>query len=313
MDSIFFQILLLIGTALFGVLCGWAACHRIKVKAQLHGETAKAREVLARLNRLSETVVADVRTHKRTLAQLTEELACLDIQATQSTSHIVLRLVETNHELEQRLVLAERTLHEQTQELEAKSNEDLTDCLTGLANRRGFNDELTRRFEEYERLQRPVSVILIDVDNFHEFNNRHGKAAGDEVLRGVAAMLRQTVRVMDLVARSGGEEFGVVLPNTPLVVATAVAERIREAVAARHFNHEGHALQVTVSGGVAELRSSEHVGQLVRRADEAMYVSKCQGRNRTHYHSGREILSSACPTDEPSGLELAIPQKHRTT
>jgi diguanylate cyclase (GGDEF)-like protein len=310
MNPIFFQILLLVGTAFLGALCGWAACYRIKLREQLQGEATKVREVLVHLNRLTEIVVADVRAHKRSVAHLTEELARIDTQAAQSVSHIVLRLVETNHELEQRLGLAERTLHEQTKEFEDKSKEDFTDCLTGLANRRGFNDELTLRFDEYERLQRPVSVILVDIDHFDQFNAQYGQTAGDEVLRGVATMLRQTVRVMDLVARSGGEEFGVVLPNTPLVVATAVAERIREAVAARSFRHEGHEFRITVSSGVAELRSSEHVAQLVRRADDAMYTSKREGRNRTHYHTGREILPSTVPADEHSGLDLACRQSH---
>jgi diguanylate cyclase len=211
-------------------------------------------------------------------------------------------LLEANHAMEQRLMAAETTLHEQARQLEARSSEACTDSLTQLANRRAFNDELTRRFEEYERLQHPLSVILLDVDRFKQLNDTYGHPAGDDVLRGVASVLRQAVRGMDLVARYGGEEFGVVLPHTPLVVATAVAERMREAIAQHDFRYEGRVHRVTVSAGVAELRSSEQIPLLMRRADGALYASKQRGRNCTCLHNGREILPNE-PSDQDRDAE----------
>jgi diguanylate cyclase (GGDEF)-like protein len=124
--------------------------------------------------------------------------------------------------------------------------------------------------------------------------------------------LHQTVRGMDLVARYGGEEFGVVLPNTPLVVAATVAERAREAVAAREFRYEGQIYRITASVGVAELRSSEQATILLRRADEALYTSKMKGRNRTHFHDGRDVALFNGSL-EPCTREVPVRDAHRGT
>jgi diguanylate cyclase len=284
------DLLLLAATTTCGMFCGWFACRRWWLGDSRRGEMKKIREALARLNHMADLVVSDVRSHKRSMAHIAGELAELDVQEAQAVAQLVNRLVESNQTMEDRLLQAESALEEQARELEAKSTEARTDSLTQLANRRAFNDELARRFGEYERLQRPLSVFLLDVDRFKNFNDAHGHSVGDEVLRGVAATLHQTVRGMDLVARYGGEEFGVVLPNTPLVVAATVAERAREAVAAREYRYEGRVYRITASLGVAELRSSEQPAILLRRADEALYTSKLKGRNRTHFHDGREVL-----------------------
>ena len=251
-------------TLLVGVGIGWLCCRRVRLREQLHGEAGKVREALGQLNRMATDVMSDVRSHQRSIAHFAEELGVLDVKEAQSVVEVVRRLVQTNQEMEQRLVLAETTLSQQAIELEAKSSEACTDSLTQLANRRTFNDELARRFEEHERLQRPLSVILLDVDRFKDFNDTHGHQIGDEVLRGVAATLKHTMRGMDLVARYGGEEFGVVLPNTPLVVASTVAERAREALAAHEFRYDGHVYRITVSLGVSQLRSTEQVAIMLR-------------------------------------------------
>src|SRR6185503_7619557 len=105
-----------------------------------------------------------------------------------------------------------------------------TDALTGLANRRAFDDELNRRFAEWQRRKTMFSLLILDVDHFKKFNDTHGHQAGDAVLTGVAATLRQTFREMDLVARYGGEEFAAILPVTNLTEALRAAERARAAI-----------------------------------------------------------------------------------
>jgi diguanylate cyclase len=279
--------------------CGWVACSLIRVAAyreRLHAESKRVRHALAGLSRLAETVASDVRSHKRSLNDVSGELDRVEVQEVQVVASIVTRLAEANKDMEQRLATAESRLREQQRELEARSAEAATDELTGLANRRSFNDELARRFSEYKRTQRPLSVIFVDVDHFKDLNDREGHQAGDEVLRSISTTLRQTVRGMDLVARYGGEEFSIVMPNTPMVAAVAVAERAREAIARREMRYEGKVFKITVSTGVAEIRSSEHVPLLLRRADEAMYTSKSVGRNCTHYHDGRKSVPARKPS-----------------
>ncbi len=301
--------------AALGVFSGWYACRVVGVnhaKVRLEGEAERVREVLVGFNRLATVMVSDLRSHKRTITQLSEELRSIDLGEAKAVAEVVARLIQVNDETQQRLLEAETKLEQQARELQAMATEASTDSLTNLANRRAFNEELARRFAEHERTQRPLSVLFIDVDHFKQFNDQHGHLAGDAVLRAVASALRQTVRNMDMVSRYGGEEFAVVLPNTPTVSAVAVAERARMAIENMTIRYEGSDYQITVSAGVAELRSSEQVAMLLRRADESLYASKTAGRNVTHYHDGREIrpansLLTSLPPAEAVSPALPAP------
>jgi diguanylate cyclase (GGDEF)-like protein len=158
-----------------------------------------------------------------------------------------------------------------------------TDPLTKLANhgefQRLFADELGRldRFSSLRGPEHHVSLLLLDIDHFKAFNDTFGHQAGDEVLRGVADAVRDAVRSFDQPARYGGEELAVILPETDLTGAVAVAERVREAVA----GWAGGPRQVTVSVGVATAPSNGRTSaEMVAAADVALYASKEKGRNR---------------------------------
>lgn len=279
-------------TAALGVFSGWFTCRHARMNAtqqQLERDGAKIRDVLSGFNRLASVVASDIRSHKRSLAHIADELTAIDLGEARCVAEVVQTLVKKNQEMEQRLLDTESKLVQLTRELEARSAEASTDSLTNLANRRAFNDELARRYAEHERNQRPMSVLFVDVDHFKQFNDSHGHLAGDAVLRCVSAVLRQTVRGMDMVARYGGEEFSVVLPNTPLVAAVAVAERARAAIERMECHFEGKVYSISVSAGVAELRPGEQTSALLSRADACMYAAKAAGRNCTHYHDGTEI------------------------
>ena len=156
------------------------------------------------------------------------------------------------------------------------------DPLTGLNNRRYLETHLLGLMEQAGRHGRPVSVMILDIDLFKKVNDAYGHDAGDEVLKVFAARVKRKVRGADLMCRMGGEEFVVVMPDTRLAVARAVGERVRTAVAASPFplaNGE-RAIPVTVSIGVSQSMGGESTDAFLRRADQALYLSKNSGRNR---------------------------------
>jgi diguanylate cyclase (GGDEF)-like protein len=154
------------------------------------------------------------------------------------------------------------------------------DSLTGLANARVFSEALPRLTSHARRTRTPIAVIVLDVDLFKRVNDSFGHAAGDRVLREVGGVLGSGRRREDLVARTGGEEFAVVLPGVDRAGAERVADRIRRAVAAAGVTVGGTPVHVTISAGVAELDPAESDESFVARADAALYESKRAGRDR---------------------------------
>jgi two-component system, cell cycle response regulator len=175
----------------------------------------------------------------------------------------------------------------------------LTDELTGLYNRRyllAHLDELVVRIN-HDGVE--AAVLMFDIDHFKRVNDTHGHAAGDDVLREVAARAMNTVRSVDLVARLGGEEFAVVMPETGLAIAETVAERLRLAVAGEPFTirASGDALQITVSIGVTTaIAGGEDRDRFLKCADEALYSAKTSGRNRVVARAADLV----CRLDAPS-------------
>ena len=161
-----------------------------------------------------------------------------------------------------------------------------TDGLTGLLNRRTFNAQLEARLREAQRYRKPLSLLLLDIDHFKKVNDGFGHPAGDAVLRGVARVVQTQARGTDMVARYGGEEMALVLPETDSAGALVIAERIRSAVAhARHQTDQG-ALQVTASIGIATWPGTDPEA-LIDHADKALYRAKQAGRNRVEAARGR--------------------------
>ncbi len=198
------------------------------------------------------------------------------------------QIVHANEQLRERLNSAEDALRDQAQEIAGYMCEARTDKLTGLANRRAFDDELSRRLAECRRHESPLSILMLDIDHFKVFNDQFGHAAGDAVLSEVARVLNRSMRESDLVARLGGEEFAVILPSTDVATVCQAAERARRAVAQTELFFEGRMLRVTVSCGLAQATKSEGGAALLKRADHALYASKGAGRNASHWHDGRQ-------------------------
>ena len=156
----------------------------------------------------------------------------------------------------------------------------LTDPLTGLLNRRSMEQRLREAAHGFQRSDRPFSLVMADVDHFKRVNDLHGHATGDRVLRAVAAQLTEQVRGHDAVARWGGEEFLLLLPETDAATACEVAERLRAEAEARLAEAAGLAAGVTLTFGVAVFERGMRVAECLKRADEALYAGKEAGRNR---------------------------------
>jgi diguanylate cyclase (GGDEF)-like protein/PAS domain S-box-containing protein len=183
--------------------------------------------------------------------------------------------------LEQRVLAdkaeLERQVRERTAELERLTRED---PLTGLANRREFDARLALEHDRAVRHELPLSVAMLDLDWFKRVNDAWGHAIGDEVLRHVAAILRAQCRTVDLPARYGGEEFVIALPDTSLLEAKALCERIRIAVQEHDWPAIQPGLALTISIGVAMREPVDTAQALVEAADQALYEAKHGGRNR---------------------------------
>ena len=178
-----------------------------------------------------------------------------------------------------RIVDLQKALIATNQKLELIST---SDSLTRVFNRRWFDDALEREFAHSSRYERPLSLAVVDIDHFKSVNDTFGHVTGDAVLREVAGRIGGTLRKSDSVARLGGEEFAVLLPETALFESMQVAEKIRAAVAAEPFDSGMGLIDVTVSAGVASIPHSQltRAIQLFRLADDALYRAKHRGRNR---------------------------------
>jgi len=159
----------------------------------------------------------------------------------------------------------------------------ITDGLTDLFNRRFFQERLTEEIERAKRHGHSVSLIMLDIDDFKNYNDTYGHLVGDEALKMVASLIRKSVRTIDLVSRYGGEEFAVILPITEVAATCSVAERIRSSVAGQFFPDQAFqfAVKVTVSMGIASYPAeAENLQELIGNADKALYLAKVGGKNK---------------------------------
>jgi len=159
----------------------------------------------------------------------------------------------------------------------------ITDALTGLYNRRYMESHLATLIDQAVSRGKPLTAMVIDIDYFKAINDTHGHDAGDDVLREFAIRIRKSIRGIDLACRYGGEEFVIVMPETDMAVATIVAERLRRRIASERFSiQQGFgSIEVTISIGIATLDTSDdNAGSILKRADQALYRAKRDGRNR---------------------------------
>ncbi|MCB1770072.1 MAG: diguanylate cyclase [Candidatus Competibacteraceae bacterium] len=198
-----------------------------------------------------------------------------DVEGLEVLGATVMQLNEELTETQRQLLRANRELKRN----EATIRELMqTDPLTGVGNRRRLDEALADEVERSQRYQHALCLLMTDLDHFKDVNDYHGHTVGDEVLKQFALLLSEHCRQSDLVARFGGEEFVILLPDTLLEDAVACAERIRQQLESQPL--VGQVGRVTASFGVAMLDRDEESGDLMRRVDQALYRSKKEGRNR---------------------------------
>ena len=200
----------------------------------------------------------DINAEKLLLEQFTLKNKSLENLIDERTK----ALIKINHELEMKVLEAQRLA--------------TTDSLTSISNRYHFEKVLNREVERAKRFSEPLSIIAIDIDHFKQVNDLYGHATGDLVLIKLTQLIKTSIREIDLLARWGGDELMVVLPNTALEEAKGVAEKLRAFVADTPINEK---LNVTSSFGVAQLHKDESSMRFAIRVDQAMYKSKKSGRN----------------------------------
>ena len=293
MSSTILDLLYGFSTAVIGAIIAWLLCHyysRRMANMQGNAKARHAAEVLFSLQELASRVAFDVDKHNTEVEAINDELSSANNNDPSIIVDVVAKLIQANQQMHKKLSSTEIKLRKQAEEIQIHATEARTDALTLLANRRAFDDEIVRRVAEFRRLGRSFSLIMADVDNFKKFNDSYGHQAGDEVLQGVAKLIRRTMREMDLVARYGGEEFAIILPGTNLADACKAAMRACQAVEKAQFSCERKSdLQVTISFGVAELLINENEDSILSRADKALYASKGDGRNCVYCHDGATL------------------------
>ena len=259
-----------------------------------------AREIVDRVNR-TRTEAAVYGRSLATWAVDLREAPNLEMlkSATMALAQETARASERSLTLEQQLQHSVQRIEVLEQQLASAEDAATTDALTGVANRKHFDAALARAAGDAEL--HPVSLLMLDIDHFKNFNDSHGHVAGDQVLRLVAKALVAEIKGRDIVARYGGEEFAVILPQTRLEAAAVVGEHIRASLEQRSVvvTRTGRKLGiVTASVGVAQYRPEEAVIDFVDRADAALYAAKHAGRNRVELapvHAAFEVYEAAVP------------------
>jgi diguanylate cyclase (GGDEF)-like protein len=199
---------------------------------------------------------------------------------TQVFNHMVARIRKGREQL----AAANEALTEKNKELEILS---VTDSLTGLYNRKHLMESLGGEIGRSSRYERPFALLIIDIDHFKKFNDTYGHLAGDEVLRKMGNVFRESIRSCDYAARYGGEEFVIVMPEIGHDEGVKAAERIRGSVAKEEIDANGHSVRVTISVGVASFpQHGDDAQAIISKADAALYQAKRRGRDRVVLASG---------------------------
>ncbi|SFH24611.1 GGDEF domain-containing protein [Pseudomonas sp. NFACC45] len=185
--------------------------------------------------------------------------------------------------LAERVALMEQDAQVVRDNLEEQRQKALIDPLTGLPNRAAWSERLEQEVAQWQRHGNSLLLAMLDLDHFKRINDNYGHLAGDRVLKIIASVLRRRLRGSDFIARFGGEEFVLLVPDTPLAAGARLAESLRAAIEACPFHFKGEPVTITVSVGMTAFKTGEHSDSVLKRADQALYRAKNAGRNRVEW------------------------------
>jgi diguanylate cyclase len=277
--------LVLISIAI-GCLMGRSYALR-NLNRKIRREREQALKALRTIVQGAERLTSDVDSHNSELASVGQSVC--DIKAGEEYHSIqkqllehIAEVIESNKRMEDDLVVTKYRLEKQAQELDRTRREARTDTLSGVANRKAFDEALQFSISNLKRNRKPFALLLMDVDHFKRINDAHGHQAGDHVVMRLGEAFRTHVRTKDFVGRYGGDEFAILLSRVLPDKAAEIADRIRISIQQTNFGFgDGAAkLAVTLSMGLACADSEEMAGTVFERADQALYKAKESGRNR---------------------------------
>jgi len=258
----------------------------------------RVEQALQQLQRIISAASKGTESYGTTLTSLSDRFEGADGTTVQEIIALLAsetqKILRFNRKVGGELARSAEEIRKLNEDLDKMRLEACTDGLTGIANRKTFDKHLHDATEEAQANSTNLSLMMLDIDLFKQFNDTHGHQVGDQVLRLVARTIESSVRPSDRVARYGGEEFAAILPGVPLRKAVEVAERVRTAVANKRITNRRSGTElgrITLSIGIAEFALGESIAMLVQRADKALYLAKRTGRNRV---TTQMELETAC-------------------
>ncbi len=259
----------------------------LKAESLLNEMTSRLTEAGNRMGRQGEELKAHLEQLKSASTEPDIKNICRDILFKTQ------RIIDGNSELKNNVHKTISELDSLTLELKSLRKAAKTDMLTGLLNRRGFEDAIAKPMKQAQKENEPLTLIIADLDQFKRINDTYGHLTGDNVLKLLSKLLRKHIKGKDVAARFGGEEFIMALPETKKDGGFILAEQIRTSLEKMRWQtkSEGKDLgTITISLGVAQFIAGENLDALIARADKALYVAKENGRNRTATHDGKKVV-----------------------
>lgn len=295
------------GLLVIGVLLGFFLGRRAGAASQV----VDRQQFLGFLQNLSlwtSEFAGDVSKYQTQLTSISQRVQGGSETPREEIQALLTQIMSANQQLQSRLDSAEERLESQTHQIADYLTEARTDGLTGLTNRKAFDQTLDELYLHWQNKHQAFTLSLIDIDHFKKINDTYGHQAGDTVLKKVAETLRTEMRDAVCVARYGGEEFAI-MTLVPLEDAADGLDRVRSVIGRTEFRHEDVVIPVTLSGGVSQIASDDKIGKLVRRSDEALYAAKLGGRNRIYLHDGTvcRLVTKAPPATARDSKAEAVP------
>jgi len=270
-------------------------------------DVGTAVELFSRLAEITTTVTNEVQQHHGNIQSVNDELSSIQQGDASAVAAAVCKLLVMNQRTQQRLAHAELRLQAQQRQLKDVASAAKTDPLTGLANRRGLDEDLANSLAKFVQRGRPTAILMLDIDHFKQFNDQHGHIVGDQALKQLADVLLAQARDSDSVARFGGEEFVVVFHGAKAAAVLERAENMRWEIGQTSILANGTALKITASAGLAELQPGDTPEKLLKRADEALYAAKLDGRDCCYWHADDRHQRVSRPSEEPQAAAASAP------